>query len=173
MTKNEEVAKIIEENFGLKTDKGTYRRNRRTEWEKIDGYMAWEMKVNDAQFPPVGTPREECKIIKLFNMMYFRDMTFEEKCATMGIYDEYFDNRNSRNYVLGSTHSLQDILDTIKYRKDGIKYIYLRHTDTLFEIDISDRKLEYKGDYDDALKKLKIKYGIYKPVEEPNKEIER
>lgn len=43
------------------------------------------------------------------------------------------------------------------------------HTDILFEIDISDRKLEYKGDYNDALKKLKIEWGIMKL---PNKEVD-
>ena len=142
MTKNEKVAKIIEEQFGLKTIKGSFYRNKREQSDTLLNGIRWAMKVDPAQFPPYGTPAEKCKYIKLFDMFLCNPR------ETTGIYDECFDDRYADLYQLGSEYTLQEILDTVKDR--GIEYLYLQYQNEMFEIGISERKYEYKGDYNEV-----------------------
>ncbi len=169
MTKNEQVAKIIEETFGLKASKGTYERIKRTyEEREMNGVWAWRMKVDPTQFPPYGTPIEKCKCIKLYEMFFPRKYTGIEATDTLGLYDEYFDDRYADLMHVGSTLSLGEILDEVCFH--GTKRLSLTYEDMDFEIHIQDNPVKYMGDYN---KKAKELMTICREIEKRKEEDER
>lgn len=150
MTRNEKVAKIVEDNFGLKTVKGSFLRTKREPWEIMDGYMAWVMDVDDSQFAPYESPIEEKTIIKVWDMFFPRTNVGITKEETMGIYDELFDNRYT--YQLGSQYTLKEIIEVVEKR--GVEYIALHYNNQMFEIFIHDKPVRHLGDYNEMKQRI-------------------
>ena len=150
MTRNEQVAKIVEDNFGLKTVKGSFHRTKREPWEIEDGYMAWTMNVDDSQFASYESSVEEKTIIKVWDMFFPRRDVGITKEETMGVYDERFDNSYSRQ--LGSQYSLKEIIETVEKR--GVEYIALHYSNQMFEIVTHDKPVKYLGDYNEMKQRI-------------------
>lgn len=150
MKLNEKVAKIVEDNFGLKTVKGSFLRAKREPWEIRDGYMAWVMSVDDSQFASYESPIEEKTVIKIWDMFFPRSNVGITAKETMGIYDKLFDNRYT--YQLGSEYTLKEIIETVENL--GVEYIALHYSNQMFQIVIHDKPVKYIGDYNDMKQRI-------------------